>query len=172
MLSVGNTLAGSGASLSLDARVAVGAGVFVVSQPDTSAAVAETPAITVPDQKLPAYNGFEFTYRSDFGKIILLEQNVETGQEVTQVPTEYHLQQYAASQRAQRVQQQQKLYHAQAASGEPQQKTTKTVVVAKTTGAGAPSGGTAAPAASQPAAPAVAASTVAAATAAHVDIKV
>src|SRR5690348_7907274 len=103
MLSVGNTLGSSGASLSLDARVAIGAGVFAVSPAETTTQVVETPVVATPDQKLPAYNAFEFSYRSDFGKIILLEQNVETGQEVTQIPTEYHLRQYAATQREQRV---------------------------------------------------------------------
>jgi hypothetical protein len=76
MLSVGNTLGSSGASLSLDTRVAVGAGVFVVSPAETSAPVAESRVITTPEQKIPAYNAFEFTYRSDFGKVILLQQNV------------------------------------------------------------------------------------------------
>ena len=167
MLSVGNTLGSSGGSLSLDARVAVGAGVFAVSAAETSAPVVETPVVTTPDQKIPAYNAFEFSYRSDFGKIILLQQNVETGQEVTQVPTEYHLRQYAATQREQRVQLQQKLYRG--AVGEEQtQKATQTVVVAKT---GAAPSGPAAPAASQPAAPSVAPSTAAAAAVAHVDIK-
>jgi hypothetical protein len=163
MLSVGNTLGSSGASLSLDARVAVGAGVFAVSAAETSAPVAETPIASTPDQKLPAYNAVEFSYRSDFGKIILLQQNVETGQEVTQVPTEYHLRQYAASQREQRVQLQQKLY-----SGSGAEEAPKTVVVAKTS---ASPSGPSAPAASQPAAPSVAPSAVAAAAVAHVDIK-
>jgi hypothetical protein len=165
MVSVGNTLGASGASLSLDTRVAVGAGVFAVSPADASEPVAESRVITTPEQKIPAYNAFEFTYRSDFGKIILLEQNVETGAEVTQIPTEYHLRQYAATQREQRVQLQQKLYKgssAQEARGAPQ-----TVVVAKT----APAlSGPAAPAASQPASPSVAPSD-GAATVAHVDIK-
>jgi len=164
MLSVGNTLGSSGASLSLDARVAVGAGVFAVSAAETSAPVAETPIASTPDQKLPAYNAVEFSYRSDFGKIILLQQNVETGQEVTQVPTEYHLRQYAASQREQRVQLQQKLYSGSGGAEEAP----KTVVVTKTSGS--PSGPSA-PAASQPAAPSVAPSAVAAAAVAHVDIK-
>ena len=171
MLSVGNTLGSSGASLSLETRVAVGAGVFVVSAAEPSEPAAQTRATTTPDQKIPAYNAVEFNYRSDFGKIILLQQNVETGQEVTQVPTEYHLRQYAATQRAQRVQLQQKLYKGGGAEPEAPAQTqpqTRTVVVAKTTSA--PSG-PAAPAASQPAAPSVAPSTVAAATAVHVDIK-
>ncbi len=171
MLSVGNTLGTSGASLSLDTRVAVGAGVFVVSAQEPREPVSEPRVLTTSEQKIPAYNSFEFNYRSDFGKVILLQQNVETGQEVTQVPTEYHLRQYAATQRAQRVQLQQKLYKGSGVEAQGQGQTepqTKTVVVAKTTAA--PSGPSA-PAASQPAAPSVAPSTVAAATVAHVDIK-
>jgi hypothetical protein len=169
MVSVGNTLGSSGASLSLDTRVAVGAGVFVVSAAEPSEPAAETRVITTPEQKIPAYNAIEFSYRSDFGKVILLQQNVETGQEVNQVPTEYHLRQYAATQRAQRVQLQQKLYKGGGAEPEAQtQPQTRTVVVAKTTSA---SSGPSAPAASQPAAPSVAPSAVAAAAVAHVDIK-
>ena len=166
MLSVGNTLGSSGASLSLDTRVAVGAGVFVVSPAESSEPAPNTP-IATSQQQIPAYNAFEFSYRSDFGKIILLQQNVETGQEVTQVPTEYHLRQYAANQREQRVQLQQKLYKSSVAQPEAPNGP-RTVVTAKT--AAAPSG-PAAPAASQPAAPSVAPSAVAAATVAHVDIK-
>ncbi len=169
MLSVGNTLGNSGASPSLDARVAVGAGVFAVSAVEASAPepqprVTTTPVQT-PEQKIFAYNSFEFTYRSDFGKVILLQQNVETGQEVTQVPTEYHLRQYAASQRDQRVQLQQKLY--KGSGGESQTAPQADVV---STGA-KQSVSTSAPAASPPAAPSVAPSTAAAATVAHVDIK-
>jgi hypothetical protein len=167
MLNVGSTLGSSGASLSLDTRVAVGAGVFVVSPAESSAPVSDAPLVD--DQKIPAYNAFQFSYRSDFGKVILLQQNVETGQEVTQVPTEYHLRQYAATQRAQRIQLQQKLYKSSGAEQAGQgQSAPRTVVVAKTSAA--PSGPSA-PAASQPAAPSVAPSTVAAAAVAHVDIK-
>jgi hypothetical protein len=163
MLSVGNTLGSSSSSLSLDTRVAVGAGVFAVSAAETSARASAPRVITTPDQKLPAYNATEFSYRSDIGKIILLQQNVDTGQELAQVPTEYHLRQYAATQREQRVQLQQKLYKAtQAQSAAP------TVVVTTTA---KPAVSTSAPAASPPASPSVAPSTVAAATVAHVDIK-
>lgn len=159
MLSVGNTLGSSGASPSLDTRVAVGAGVFVVSSAEPTAATDEPRIVATPEQKTPAYNAFEFTYRSDVGKIILLQQNVETGQEVTQVPTEYHLRQYAATQRDQRVQLQQKL--TKTSAGEPEEPSgTKTVVVAKTSVA--PSGPST-PAPSQPAAPSVAPSATAAA---------
>lgn len=167
MLSVGNNIGSSGASLSLDTRVAVGAGVFAVSAAETSASGAETRVITTPEQKIPAYNAFEFTYRSDVGKVILLRQNVETGQQLTQIPTEYHLRQYAATQRDQRVQVLQKLY--KNSSAEPQgQRAPQTVAVAvpaKTTVASS------APSPSPPASPSVAPSTVAVAAVAHVDIK-
>jgi hypothetical protein len=146
----------------------VGAGVFAVSSAETSTAVAPAPVVSSTGEKLPAYNAYEFSYRSDFGKIILLQQNVETGQEVTQVPTEYHLQQYATTQRQQRVQQLQKLFGG-AGEGEPK---AKTVVVSTGAKTSAPPSGEAAPAASGQAAPSVAPSVVAAATAAHVDIKV
>jgi hypothetical protein len=169
MLSVGNTLVGAGSSLPLDARVAVGAGVFAVSSADTAGAVAEAPEVANTGQKLPAYNAFEFSYRSDFGKVILLEQNVETGQEITQVPTEYHLQQYAQTQRQQRVQQLERLF---TGGGQGQSGATIAHTVAATAKSAAAPSGPAAPAASGPAAPVVAASTVAAATVAHVDIKV
>jgi len=166
MLSVSNTLGNSAGSLSLDARVAVGAGVFAVSAADVSVPEPETRVISTPQPKIPAFNAIEFNYRSDFGKIILLQQNVETGQEVTQVPTEYHLRQYAATQREQRMQLQQKLYRSAAAAEQsaPQQ----AVVVTTTT---KPAVSTSAPTASPPASPSVAPSTVATATAAHVDIK-
>jgi hypothetical protein len=167
MLSVGNNLGSSGASLSLDTRVAVGAGVFAVSAAEASAAAAQTRVITTPEQKIPAYNAFEFTYRSDVGKVILLRQNVETGQQLTQVPTEYHLRQYAATQRDQRVQQQHQLYKASggASQGQSAAQTVVVTTTAKTTGASS------APSASPPSSPSVAPSTVAAAAVAHVDIK-
>jgi hypothetical protein len=176
MLSVANTLGSSSGSLSLDTRVAIGAGVFAVSAAEVSAPEPETRVITTPGQKIPAYNAIEFSYRSDFGKIILLQQNVETGQEVLQVPTEYHLRQYAATQREQRVQLQQKLYRSAAAveqtAPQPAVVVTTTAKPTGSTGAvsaGAPS--TSAPTAAPPASPSVAPSAVAAATVAHVDIK-
>jgi hypothetical protein len=173
MLSLGNTLTSGGGSVALDTRVAVGAGVFAVSSADAASAVTQSPDVTSAGQKLPAYNAFEFSYRSDFGKVILLQQNVETGQEVTQVPTEYHLQQYAANQRQQRVQQLQKLY---GAPGEGQADSGKTAVVtvasATPAKSGAPATGQATPTPAPAAAPAVAPSVAAAASTAHVDIKV
>jgi hypothetical protein len=168
MLSVGNTLGTSGASLSLDTRVAVGAGVFAVSAAEISAPEPEIRVITTPEQKIPAYNSFEFSYRPDYGKIILLQQDVETGQEVTQVPTEYHLRQYAATQRAQRVQLQQKLYKASPAPSQGQSAPEPVVVNPTPTKTAVSTG---APSAAPPASPSVAPSTAAVATVAHVDIK-
>lgn len=167
MLSVGNTLGSSGATSSLETRVAVGAGVFTLGAAETSAPEPEATTASAPVQKTFAYNAYEFSYRSDFGKIILLQQNVETGQEVTQVPTEYHLRQYAASQREQRVQLQQKLYKGggggETQSSEAPQPAVVTTAVAK------PASGPSAPAPSP--SPSVAPSTAAVATVAHVDIK-
>ena len=176
MLNVANTL-GSGASLALDARVAVGAGVFTVGSVEASAPEPGTSAVSAAQPKQIAYNynAFEFSYRADYGKIILLQQNVETGAEVTQIPTEYHLRQYAATQREQRLQLQQKLYKG---SGDPAPKTVATTTtkpaVSTTASTGAPPSSapsTTGPTASPPAAPSVSPSTVAAATVAHVDIK-
>jgi hypothetical protein len=164
MVSVGNTSGSTGASLSLDTRVAVGAGVFAISAADASAPAAETPVVTATGQKIPAYNAFQFSYRPDFGKIILLQQNVETGQPVTQVPTEYHLRQYAATQRQQRVQQFQKLY--QGSVGETPERSGAPTTVVSTNAATSPSSVSA-----PPASPSIAPSTVAAATATHIDIK-
>jgi len=152
---------------------------------NSSTSAAEAPAassavtLPVPDQQVPVtpvYNAFEFIYRSDFGKIILREQNVDTGQEVTQVPSEYHLQQYAATQRAQRVQQQEKLLHLEAGGPQPRSgvgakatgATGKTSATTVSTGQGAPAPAPA-PETAAPAAPVVAA---AGAAPAHVDIKV
>jgi len=177
MLNVANTM-GAGASLALDARVAVGAGVFTVGSVEASAPEPGTSAVSAAQPKQTAYNynAFEFSYRADYGKIILLQQNVETGAEVTQVPTEYHLRQYAATQRAQRMQLQQKLYKG---SDEPAPKTVVTTTTAKpafaatastsTPSSSAPS--TSAPTAAPPSAPSIAPGTAAAATVAHVDIK-
>ncbi len=170
MLGVNNTLGRSGASLSLEARVAVGAGVFAVSAAETAAPeptprVTAQPQASIPAQKTFAYNAFEFSYRSDFGKIILLQQNVETGQELTQVPTEYHLRQYAATQRQQRVELQQKLYKGAGPEAPSAPQTTAAVTTER------PAISTSAPAASPPASPSVAPSAgAAAAPAPSVDI--
>ena len=107
MLGVGNTGVGAASSLALDVRVAVGAGVFAAGNATTTSAPTQSSAAS--QKVLPTYNAFQFVYRPDYGKVILLWENAETGQEVNQVPSEYHLQQYAATQRAQRQQQLAKL---------------------------------------------------------------
>jgi hypothetical protein len=189
MLGVGNAGLGSGTTLSLDMRAAIGAGVLAANASTSNVASTTTDAsvttTALPDQQVssvPLYNAFEFIYRSDYGKVILREQNVDTGQEVTQVPSEYHLQQYAATQRAQRIQQQATLFHLEHASGQPRSGTgTRTAVsaapAAKTTTGTAVSTGQSAPASTPapapqaaPAAPAVA--PAAGGAPAHVDIKV
>lgn len=48
------------------------------------------------------YNSYEFSYRQDFGKIVLLRQEPETGELVQQFPSEYYLKKYAQSERVQR----------------------------------------------------------------------
>lgn len=58
----------------------------------------ESGAITNLAEKL-RYNAFEFSYRQDFGKIVLLRQEPETGELVQQFPSEYYLQKYAQSER-------------------------------------------------------------------------
>lgn len=45
------------------------------------------------------FNSFEFSYRQDFGKIVLLRQEPETGEVVQQFPTDYYLEKYAESER-------------------------------------------------------------------------
>ncbi|MDY0870541.1 hypothetical protein [Dongia rigui] len=45
------------------------------------------------------YNSFEFSYRQDFGKIVLIRQRPDTGELVQQFPSEYYLRKYADSQR-------------------------------------------------------------------------
>nr|WP_298683946.1 hypothetical protein [uncultured Dongia sp.] len=67
----------------------------------TAEAVAAQPA----DQVVAAagqayrYNSFEFSYRQDFGKIVLLRQRPDTGEVVQQFPSEYYLRKYADGQR-------------------------------------------------------------------------
>jgi hypothetical protein len=51
------------------------------------------------------FNSFEFSYRQDFGKIVLLRQEPETGEVVQQFPSEYYLQKYAERERSVRTSQ-------------------------------------------------------------------
>jgi hypothetical protein len=98
------------------------------------------------------YNSFEFSYRQDFGKIVLLRQEPETGEVVQQFPTDYYLERYAQSERASR-QLAQESGQAEAAGGTR----TAEVPAAEGEGAGAvalPTGGPAPVSGSVPTAPA------------------
>lgn len=70
--------------------------------------IAEAVAAQPADQVVAAggqfyrYNSFEFSYRQDFGKIVLLRQKPDTGEVVQQFPSEYYLRKYADSQRVAR----------------------------------------------------------------------
>jgi hypothetical protein len=184
MLGIGNSVSGPGSPLPLETRAAVGAGILpTLTQADSSSSSASFDSAgldAASAQRIPAYNAFEFIYRQDYGKIVLLEQNGQTGQEVTQIPTEYHLQQYAAQQRAQHVtQQQQLLQGSQSGSGKSGRgpgTPTPSGGTSGTGGGGTSASGTGvrpavAPTAPPPAQPAAPALTAAPAPT-HVDIKV
>ncbi|WP_374652629.1 hypothetical protein [Dongia sp.] len=70
----------------------------------TEAAAAQ-PAdqVVVPTAQSYRYNSFEFSYRQDFGKIVLLRQEPDTGEIVQQFPSEYYLRKYADGQRVART---------------------------------------------------------------------
>ena len=46
------------------------------------------------------YDSFRFIYQSDYGKIVLIDQNPETGKAVSQIPSQRALQLYAEQRRA------------------------------------------------------------------------
>lgn len=48
------------------------------------------------------YNSFQFIYRQDIGRIVLIGQSPETGERVVQVPSEQVLRAYARTARAER----------------------------------------------------------------------
>ena len=50
------------------------------------------------------YNSFEFRYRQDVGRIVLIGQSPETGERVVQVPSEQALRVYAQRARAEKLQ--------------------------------------------------------------------
>src|SRR5262245_44052399 len=51
------------------------------------------------------YNSFEFVYRQDVGRIVLVGQSPETGETVVQVPSERALRVYAQTARSARLEQ-------------------------------------------------------------------
>ena len=124
---------------------------------------------------MPLYNSIEFIYTQDYGTVVLLAPTPAPGPAITQVPSQYRLQQYAATIRAQRRTQLQKLLggseeQTQKKGGNFQTAASGTTTGVKSAGTGAPSS---APAPAPQAAPAQQAAPQAAApAAAHVDIRV
>ncbi|WP_374372749.1 hypothetical protein [Dongia sp.] len=70
------------------------------SAPVTSPQASESKVVNLSETL--RFNSFEFSYRPDFGKIVLLRQEPETGEVVQQFPTDYYLEKYAESERATR----------------------------------------------------------------------
>jgi hypothetical protein len=56
-------------------------------------------------QQIFRYNSFEFVYRQDVGRIVLIGQSPETGETVIQVPSERALRVYAQTARSARLEQ-------------------------------------------------------------------
>ena len=90
----------SSSTLPLSVRAESAAAILSSSEAPVSLSTAVPDAADV--AKVYRYNSFEFVYKQDFGKIVLLRQQPETGDEVAQFPSEYYLRQYAATARAQR----------------------------------------------------------------------
>src|SRR5512147_1631669 len=55
-------------------------------------------------QQMFRYNAFQFIYRQDIGRIVLIGQSPETGERVVQVPSEQALRAYQRTVRVQREQ--------------------------------------------------------------------
>lgn len=95
---------GSGANAAQYARASA-ASAALTAEPVEVPAASESAANLSADQTVLSaerayrYNSFEFSYRQDFGKIVLLRQKPDTGELVQQFPSEYYLRKYAASQR-------------------------------------------------------------------------
>ena len=75
--------------------------VVALSSSEAPAAAPRAAVVNLAEQL--RYNSFEFSYRQDFGKIVLLRQEPETGELVQQFPSEYYLKKYAATERVQRA---------------------------------------------------------------------
>ena len=110
MVNVAQTLGSTGGGAALYARASAASAALAsgpaTTEPVESVAAVEAPAVvqraaltvTALSQAYK-YNSFEFTYRQDFGKIVLLRQKPDTGEVVQQFPSEYYLKKYADSQR-------------------------------------------------------------------------
>lgn len=95
----------SGASGAAQYARASAASAALATGPVEAAPAVDSAANLPADQTVAAterpyrYNSFEFSYRQDFGKIVLLRQKPDTGEVVQQFPSEYYLRKYADSQR-------------------------------------------------------------------------
>jgi hypothetical protein len=103
MVNVAQALS-SGASSAAQYARASSASAALSTEPIENAA-SEAVASLPPEQTVLSvdrsyrYNSFEFSYRQDFGKIVLIRQKPDTGELVQQFPSEYYLRKYADSQR-------------------------------------------------------------------------
>lgn len=94
-------------SFSLYARAASASAALAAAESDVQTVQAVEAPVEARAANLSAtlkYNSFEFSYRQDFGKIVLLRQEPETGEVVQQFPTDYYLEKYAESERSSRQQ--------------------------------------------------------------------
>lgn len=100
MVNVVQTVSTGASSTAQFARAAAATAVLSTAAP-ANEAVAAQPAdqVVVPVEQAYRYNSFEFSYRQDFGKIVLLRQKPDTGEVVQQFPSEYYLRKYADGQR-------------------------------------------------------------------------
>ena len=67
-----------------------------------AAADAAQPRTGATAEQIFRYNSFEFIYRQDIGRIVLVGQSPETGERVVQVPSEQALRAYERTARAER----------------------------------------------------------------------
>ncbi|WP_374308393.1 hypothetical protein [Dongia sp.] len=104
MVNVVQTASSGASSAAQFARAAAATAVLSTGAGEASGAteaVAVQPAdqVVVAAEQTYRYNSFEFSYRQDFGKIVLLRQKPDTGEVVQQFPSEYYLRKYADGQR-------------------------------------------------------------------------
>ncbi|MBI2254248.1 MAG: hypothetical protein HYU58_06500 [Proteobacteria bacterium] len=107
MVNVAQAVSSGASSAALYARASAGAA-GLATEPAEAAPAVEAAANLPIEQTVVSigrayrYNSFEFSYRQDFGKIVLLRQKPDTGEVVQQFPSEYYLQKYADGQRVAR----------------------------------------------------------------------
>jgi len=118
----------SAAVLSAESTVAAGTSEAVAAQPPDQVVAAVAQAFR--------YNSFEFSYRQDFGKIVLLRLKPDTGEVVQQFPSEYYLRKYADGQRV--AARSAENNGAAKSAATPEAKTQTTVTAASTVSAPAP----------------------------------